>query len=484
MAQLRLNPMAEGLRHSTGSGVTLSAIAPTMASRGPAVKTSADVPIMAAGAFPAPCWAVVKTPPPLIEMSSRASGPLLGLLRGLCVLALAALALFLATAVFDALFIHWLAGRFENGFRELWWVNPHAAKLIISLLIALGAPLYFRYDAWGPRWISRRLGGIFLWIGLASAVTHSFALAGSWKANFAAAGGVLRYYAIDPDNHVRWSTQPRINPTTGTPFLPVTPATARELALREHLSFSEITDPSSSVWFAPGTGEPLLWWTRRSDGLHFFNLPGYDPLSAQLLAPATPKLREEWLTDRENQRAAARTAADATAHAHATAVARQQASEQAIAQAQATAAAQRAEAEAQQARAEAQARTATETRLQAEAAARRAEARTAADAQAAKAATDRAQAAAETERQQAAAAEAARLQQQRGTPYRLKPGFDLNLDVPHHCLVTCDGPIEIIPRFLGFTRVIPPGTPFRIRPDTVRFRPLGEQASTLYLKQR
>ena len=206
----------------------------------------------------------------------------------------AILALFLLTGLFDYFYFRSVIGTFEQGLGEINWVNAHLGKAVIAAFSALTTFVFFKYEATSLSVVSNRMGRFIISSFIITALFHTILTFATWGNIFNSVGHSGLYYGIDDSNEVRYFNRGGAHPQTGEPLIAVTPENVREVEIRRHAKFSEITDPANDMWFAPGSGKPMLWYSEREDGFHFFKLPGFDPATSRKLEPVTVELQPRY----------------------------------------------------------------------------------------------------------------------------------------------------------------------------------------------
>lgn len=128
-------------------------------------------------------------------------------------------------------------------------------------------------------------------------------------------GQPLKWVDVDPYGRVYLSDRPGVDPKTGRPWIPVTPALVQKFYAPQNIpSTPQKADPKSGAWFSPYTGEALLFYYHPStnDSWEFFKgTPGmFDERTGSPLLPVTHAIQQEWQSDMERQQveAAAREA--------------------------------------------------------------------------------------------------------------------------------------------------------------------------------
>ncbi len=214
---------------------------------------------------------------------------------------LAILVLFLLTGLFDYIYFRSIIGTFEQGLGEINWINPHLGKAVIAAVSAVAVLLFCQFEALSIAPISRTVGRIIaLSFGL-TAILQTILTFATWGYLFDSLGRSHLYYGIDDNNEVRYFTHGGAHPQTGEPLIPVTPDIVREIEMRRRAKFAEIKEPPIDKWFAPGSGKPKLWYSEREDGLHFFELPGFDPATSRKLEPVTTVVQQQYLAAKKAQ---------------------------------------------------------------------------------------------------------------------------------------------------------------------------------------
>lgn len=211
------------------------------------------------------------------------------------------IALFLITGLFDYLYVRWVVGFFEQGLGAINWVNPHLGKAVISLVTGTVSLIAFRVFSVSFASLRRVLEWTVIPPLFLAAITHGILAFATWGNLFDQLGHSSLFYGIDDQNRVEYFNHGGKHPKTGEPLIAITSENVREVEIRRHATVQEITNPDSAAWFAPGSGKPLLWYAKRDDGLHFYNLPGYDPAISVKLKPVTTEIKALYETEKESK---------------------------------------------------------------------------------------------------------------------------------------------------------------------------------------
>ena len=123
-------------------------------------------------------------------------------------------------------------------------------------------------------------------------------------------GQPLKWVDVDPYGRVYLSDRPGVDPKTGRPWIPVTPALVQKFYAPQNIpSVPQKADPNSNAWFSPYTGEALLFYYHplTNDSWEFFKgTPGmFDERTGSPLLPVTHAIQREWQADMECQQAEA-----------------------------------------------------------------------------------------------------------------------------------------------------------------------------------
>jgi Domain of unknown function (DUF4145) len=176
------------------------------------------------------------------------------------------------------------------------------AYLIDALVLAL-LPL-FLYGTrllFSPRSRARRRAGAAVLLAMAIGWDLSFYFTTRHIAFWFGNGAGIKYYART-DHGVEVYDRPGFDPETGQRLLPVTPEIARELQIQMNGGSMKSIDPAKANWFNPYTGKPVLWYYRFPNGeLTFYDKPGMDPQTGDLLTPVTKELYLKWRSERASR---------------------------------------------------------------------------------------------------------------------------------------------------------------------------------------
>ena len=140
----------------------------------------------------------------------------------------------------------------------------------------------------------KKLGQLVL-VVIISAIVCSVALYyGTADVLFDRDGRVVKYYLKTLGGFV-FSSTGDVDPKFGARFKPFTPEIAKEYYLwKKTGALGEIPKIKEGVYFDRLTGEPIVWYSKRSDGeIHLSPLPGYDIKTGQPLKPMTIEVAEE-----------------------------------------------------------------------------------------------------------------------------------------------------------------------------------------------
>lgn len=211
----------------------------------------------------------------------------------LIVFAVAVLA-FVATGLCDYLYVRYIVGQFELGLSNIDFANPHLGKALVAALTSTVTLLFFRTGAISPGWIIKLLGPSAV-AGYLIAGAHLVAGISTYGHYFDALGKSLLHYEITYDNKVLFFSNHSVSPYTGRPLKEVTPAVVHNLEIRRKRGkFEEVLSPKPEDWWSSGTREPLLWYSKRNDGIHVFNMDGFDPATNAELAPVSPEIQNAY----------------------------------------------------------------------------------------------------------------------------------------------------------------------------------------------
>jgi hypothetical protein len=108
-------------------------------------------------------------------------------------------------------------------------------------------------------------------------------------------GVAQKCYVVTRDS-IRYGERAGIDPNTGLECKPLTPEIAERVGRYakgdrpKRLAASE-----NPVFFAPGTGSPIVWYSRKKNGIvEIFDLMGYHPETGEELVPISKEIVEIW----------------------------------------------------------------------------------------------------------------------------------------------------------------------------------------------
>jgi hypothetical protein len=215
-------------------------------------------------------------------------------IRVIVTLVVVAMLMFLLTGLFDYLYIRFVVGAFSQGLQAVNWVNPHLGKAVIAFVSAIVALVTIEVFAVSFASIRRVLQWTLVIPLFLAAITHGIAAVATWGDIFDPLGHSDLFYGIDDQNRVKLFSRGGANPMTGDPLVAITPQNVREVEARRNNTPMEVRTPEPNSWFATGSGKPILWYSKRADGFHFFNMPGFDSSTATPLQPATLEIKASY----------------------------------------------------------------------------------------------------------------------------------------------------------------------------------------------
>jgi Domain of unknown function (DUF4145) len=181
---------------------------------------------------------------------------------------------------------------------KLAWNEYLIHALVLALLPLF---LYATRLRFSPRSEARRRVGAGILLAMAIGYSLTFYFATRHIAFWFGNGAGIKYYART-DHGVEVYDRSGFDPETGQRLLPVTPEIARELQIQMNGGSMKSVDPAKLDWFNPYTGKPVLWFYRFPNGaLTFYNKPGMDPQTGELLMPVTKELYLKWRNNRESR---------------------------------------------------------------------------------------------------------------------------------------------------------------------------------------
>lgn len=140
------------------------------------------------------------------------------------------------------------------------------------------------------------------WIGsagiLALLIGHSIAI-GNVTRNFERKGTSARCYVLTRDS-VKILNRLGVDPETGRECRPLTPAMVERIDLYKTGKRPLLITRNDPAFFSPLSGEPILWFAKRSDGrIELYDLMGFHPETGEELQPVTKNVAVLWKTQNE-----------------------------------------------------------------------------------------------------------------------------------------------------------------------------------------
>lgn len=171
--------------------------------------------------------------------------------------------------------------------------------LIQSLVLIFLLPFLFALKMFlSPlNYKKQRQGAVLL---IAMAVGYNLMFYGATRNTaFRPDNGVgIKYYARTDQGIVTFD-RPGYDPATGQLLLPVTPEIEREIVFQTTGPLAKV-DPARADWFNSHDGKAMLWYYRFPNGeLTFYNKPGMDPQTGDILLPVTKELFLSWRSEQE-----------------------------------------------------------------------------------------------------------------------------------------------------------------------------------------
>jgi hypothetical protein len=191
--------------------------------------------------------------------------------------------------LFDKIFIYFYARSYVEELTATLALNKHLATALVWVVFALTVFLFSCLISFSR---TRRTLGF---AGLLVLVTGQ-ALVLFWADKpFDAKGVAQKCYVMTRDS-IRYGERAGIDPNTGLECKPLTPEIAERVGRYatgdrpKRLVASE-----NPAFFAPGTGNPIVWYSREKDGkVEIFDLMGYHPQTGEELTPITKDIVSVW----------------------------------------------------------------------------------------------------------------------------------------------------------------------------------------------
>jgi hypothetical protein len=196
------------------------------------------------------------------------------------------------SALMKALFIYGLYSFFLEKISSMFgldmmWARLIAVFAIVATLLAL--PSIISFFLFG-----RKKKEVFL-IVLVTTIVYFFGLYyGTASIFFDRATGQAAKYYIKTLDGFKFSSKGDFDPKFGIRFKPITPEVIKEHYFWQKTGKLEnISEIKAGKYFDMLSGEPIVWYSERPNGeIKLFSLPGYDPMTGQLLKPINKEIVE------------------------------------------------------------------------------------------------------------------------------------------------------------------------------------------------
>lgn len=207
------------------------------------------------------------------------------LLTILAVLAAAAVLIWL----FDKILIYLYAKSYVEEIAAVLGLNRNLATALVWVVFAVTALLFSCLLSFSKRRRSFGLAGLFALVAGQSLILY-------WADKpFDEKGVAQKCFVITRDS-IKYGERAGIDPSTGLECKPLTPEIAERVGRYAKGDRPKtIAANENPVFFAPGTGSPIVWYARKKNGIvEIFDLMGYHPETGEELTPITKDIVEIW----------------------------------------------------------------------------------------------------------------------------------------------------------------------------------------------
>jgi TPR repeat protein len=190
---------------------------------------------------------------------------------------------------FDKVFIYFYARSYVEEIAATLSLNKHLATALVWVVFALTAFLLSCLISFSKRRRSIGMAGLLILV-----IGQALILYWGDKP-FDEKGVAQKCYVVTRDS-IRYGERAGIDPNTGLECKPLTPEIA-ELVERyaKGARPKRLASNENPVFFAPGTGNPIVWYSRKKNGIvEIFDLMGYHPETGDPLVPVSKDVVEIW----------------------------------------------------------------------------------------------------------------------------------------------------------------------------------------------
>ena len=191
--------------------------------------------------------------------------------------------------LFDKIFIYFYARSYVEELAATLALNKHLATALVWAVFALTVFLFSCLISFSKRRRALGLAGLLVLV-----IGQALVLYWADKP-FDAKGVAQKRYVMTRDS-IRFGERAGIDPNTGLECKPLTPEIAERIGrYAKGDRPKRLVASDNPVFFAPGTGSPIVWYSREQNGfVEIFDLMGYHPQTGEELTPIAKDIVSVW----------------------------------------------------------------------------------------------------------------------------------------------------------------------------------------------
>jgi hypothetical protein len=191
--------------------------------------------------------------------------------------------------LFDKIFIYFYARSYVEELATTLALNKHLATALVWVVFALTVFLFSCLISFSKRRRSLGLAGLLILVIGQALVLY-------WADKPFDPNGVPQKCYVMTRDSIRYGERAGIDPNTGLECKPLTPEIAERAGrYAKGDRPKRLVASDSPVFFAPGTGSPIVWYSREKDGkVEIFDLMGYHPQTGEELTPISKDIVSVW----------------------------------------------------------------------------------------------------------------------------------------------------------------------------------------------
>jgi hypothetical protein len=193
--------------------------------------------------------------------------------------------------LFDKILIYFYARSYVEELAATLALNKHLATALVWVVFALTVFLFSCLVSFSRRRRSLGLAGLLVLVVGQALVLY-------WLDKpFDGKGVAQKCYVMTRDS-IRYGERAGIDPNTGLECKPLTPEIAERVGrYAKGDRPKRLVASDNPVFFAPGTGSPIVWYSPEKDGkVEIFDLMGFHADTGEELLPITKEIAEAWRT--------------------------------------------------------------------------------------------------------------------------------------------------------------------------------------------